>query len=869
MLTFDVPTGWSAVALIILAGVVLAADLPATTVALLSGTTTNPANVVQANSVRLASEGGGSPAFTIPALMPGESVDRAIGIRSTGSGDARLDLAVVPEDAGPLITDLASGLSLTVDRCRNGVWATTTPVAGVPTPPADGAKLACAVTPGAKPSVETVYQGPIVPRGAPAAGDATPTPQAIQLVDRLIAGDRADFRVRVAVPAMPPDATVPPARQGAVSFEWRATGLGSNLAGTPLIGAPPPPVVATATATPVVSATATAIPTATATGTALPTATATASPTATLSPYGGTALAFDGMVDAMQVGWTQAIGPLSGRTTWTFEAWVNPADLSVARVIYSEAAANGDALAIRLAPEGSGATRLEVGLRHGGAIDWSGATVASGTMAVGTWTNVAAAFEAGTRLDLAVNGATIASLATAGATTVPDVVPVTSRVARAGDAANGAPFAGVIDEVRAWSYARTYDGVDTTYAQKLLGIEDGLILHYPMGVYAANGSDAKGLTLVDQSPSKVVGTLSGGVRWVTSRVPVDRPATPLGLQLATGSDTGQSASDRITRLSSVTIEGSVGGDDTVSLSIDGGATIATTVLASNGKFTATIPVAGGDISVVARATDVRGRTSTWSSPLSFTVKTTGARVTSILRNPLVPGSPPSFTVNFDESVWGVTQASFVPKTGVGLLGTPKIQSVTGSGTTYVVALNVSGVSGNLATVGVQLGSTGATDVAGNAPAGVAAGVVPETFVIRQRQVVTDTSWQSPNGSVADYAWRQGGWGGLLGDYPAGTMIIWAGGDCEYCDRTFSKVLPNAGLITSLTIDLTLDDYHWVYVNNTYTGKLGTTWNIIYTHNLTSNAYLGGPGTMVRVDGHNYGGPAGFMASVAVASVEVP
>ena len=72
-----------------------------------------------------------------------------------------------------------------------------------------------------------------------------------------------------------------------------------------------------------------------------PTATATASATATLSPYGGTALAFDGMVDAMQIGWTQAVGPLSGRSAWTFEAWVNPADLSIPRVIYAEAAATG------------------------------------------------------------------------------------------------------------------------------------------------------------------------------------------------------------------------------------------------------------------------------------------------------------------------------------------------------------------------------------------------------------------------------------------------------------------------------------------------------------------------------------------------
>ena len=173
MLTFDVPTGWSAVALVVLVAVLLAVDLPGLTVALLTAGTGNPANEVQANTVRLATEGGEGPAFVVPALMPGETVDRAIGIRSTGTGDARLDLAVVPETTGALVSDLATGLSLTVDRCRNGAWATTTPVVGVATPPVGGARLACAVTPGALPSVEALYQGPIIPRGAVTTGGAT------------------------------------------------------------------------------------------------------------------------------------------------------------------------------------------------------------------------------------------------------------------------------------------------------------------------------------------------------------------------------------------------------------------------------------------------------------------------------------------------------------------------------------------------------------------------------------------------------------------------------------------------------------------------------------------------------------------------
>ena len=75
--------------------VAFAVDLPGLTVALLTAGTGNPANEVQANTVRLATEGGEGPAFVVPALMPGETVDRAIGIRSTGTGDAQIGRAHV------------------------------------------------------------------------------------------------------------------------------------------------------------------------------------------------------------------------------------------------------------------------------------------------------------------------------------------------------------------------------------------------------------------------------------------------------------------------------------------------------------------------------------------------------------------------------------------------------------------------------------------------------------------------------------------------------------------------------------------------------------------------------------------------------
>jgi hypothetical protein len=714
------------------------------TQSLLSATTSHPGNDVQANTVRLVGTGDGSPAFAVPALMPGESVDRTFGITSTGTGDARLDLVVVPDGSGPLVTDLASGLSLTVDRCLNGTWATTTPVTGVPTPLAAGAQLACAVTPGAVPSVQALYQGPIVPRGA-VGGAATPTPQAIALANRIVPGDRAEFRARVSLPALPPATTPAADRQGAVSFEWRATGLGSNLAGTPLMGAPAPPAVATATATGLPSATATA--TALATATTIPTATATASPTATLSPYGGTALAFDGLVDAMQIGWTEAVGPLSGRSAWTFEAWVNPADLSTPRVIYAEAAATGDALAIRLAPGSSGTTRLEVGLRHAGALEWSGATVASGTMAVGAWSHVAVAYDAGVRLDLAVNGATIASLATTAATTAPDVVPVTSRVARPGDATTGAPFAGIVDEVRAWSLARTYAVTDTTFAQKLLGSEPGLILHFPMGAYAAAGNDAKGITLLDQSPSAITATLSGGVRWVPSRAPVDRPATPRDLRLAAGSDVGASATDRITNQTMVTMTGTGSPGSVIALFVNGVASPYSGTVSSNGTFYVSAYVTSGVPEVTARAIGTTNLPSMTSATATFTVDTT-LPVPGTITAATIEGSP----------VVTLAGASDTGHPGAGL-ATAQLQVAVPSPPTVVfedIGSPVSLPSSGGATLTVPASWAGfnrfriaVTDVAGNiaftAPINIGTDNVPPTVSILTRYPVTDVAsvWNQP------------------------------------------------------------------------------------------------------------------------------
>lgn len=600
----DLPPVRIVAAIIGLVLAALAMDLPAATLALFSAGTANPGNAVQAGTVRLAADGGGGPAFTIPALVPGESVDRAIGITSTGTGDARLDLAVLPESSGALVTDPATGLALSVDRCLNGIWATTTPVTGVATPPSGGAVLACAATPGAVPSVQAIYHGPIVARGLTGPGTPTATPQVIPGIDRLAAGGRAEFRLRASLPTVAPGATAPTGQQGAVTFEWRATGLGTNLGGTPLAAPPATPVTATpGPVAPIVPPVATAVPVAP-TAFPLPTSTAVPAPTATFPAYAGAALALDGVADAVQVGWTAQVGPLSGRPDWTLEAWVNPADLSTSRVLYAEADATGDVLAIRVVPGTAGATRLEVGLRHAGTLEWSGADLPAGAVATGTWSHLAVAFDEGARLDLAANGVIVSSLGTAAATTRPSATATVARLARPAAATTGSPFAGAIDEVRAWSVARTYVAADVTYRQKLVGVEAGLVLHFPMGAYGAGGTDARGLTLADQSPSALVGTLLEGVQWTASRAPVDRPATPLNLGLTSATDSGTSQGDGITNRTAVVVTGRAAAGSVVTLAVNG-ATVAgaTATTPASGTFEIPVTLATGSSAITAAATD--------------------------------------------------------------------------------------------------------------------------------------------------------------------------------------------------------------------------------------------------------------------------
>ena len=202
---------------------------PLPTVASFAASTVNGNGFVQAGTLRLESVPGASPAFTIPALLPGESVERVYTITQGGSTDASLTLDVVPATQGRLTLDPESGLQVDIARCDVGAWVAGSGTSGL-TP------YECVATNGGGPtSGATVYQGPLVPRMNP----ASTAPASIPVVARVAPGATVSVRVRASLPIGAASWTQDVANSSAdrtatVSLDWRANPIAVNLAGNPL-----------------------------------------------------------------------------------------------------------------------------------------------------------------------------------------------------------------------------------------------------------------------------------------------------------------------------------------------------------------------------------------------------------------------------------------------------------------------------------------------------------------------------------------------------------------------------------------------------------------------------------------------------------
>jgi len=496
------------------------------TVASFLAASSNPFNTMQAGTVRLAGETDGSPLFDLRALLPGETVDRAVAVENAGTNSVHLELGVSAPgaDGDAPALDPVRGIQLRVDQCKTGPWIEATTAPGTATPPVAGRRLVCqGATPGAGATVVPVYEGPALPRGVTKPNAPTPTVMPVPVPGVFNPGERASLRVRASLPdSVPGEVGDSRAPGTSLDFTWRASDVGVNLAGTPLGNARGTPVTQTPPA-PVPTGTATpATPSTVATRTSTPTATATATATASIEypAYGGMAVELDGGNDAVAVSWSGTTS-LAQRSNWSFDLWLRPSSVNGARTIYAENDVSGaEVLAIRL-NEG----RPEVGTRViSRAVPWQWIAVSTApALPANVWSHLSVSFAAGSAVRIDVNGSTIASETDgSGGRLASPSVATNSQMIGWSASGNSAAFAGTIDEVRFWGDARTVGQVVATMPVRLRGVEAGLLVYYPI-----LSTETRGVTIADASDHGHSGILSGGLRWVRSTAPISGIA-PVG-----------------------------------------------------------------------------------------------------------------------------------------------------------------------------------------------------------------------------------------------------------------------------------------------------------------------------------------------------
>ncbi|MFF8958672.1 LamG-like jellyroll fold domain-containing protein [Streptomyces sp. NPDC014894] len=209
--------------------------------------------------------------------------------------------------------------------------------------------------------------------------------------------------------------------------------------------------------------------------------------------HGETALQLNGTNTFLDLGAAAGLG-FAAHNQYTVEAWIRPQ-------------AAGGPLVARWAGAGSGGFRFalnpdgRLSVQHA-----TGAVVTSTqTVAAGVYTHVAAVYD-GTTVALYVNG----TLSGSGAVTYTSDGAAGLRI---GSAQAGGFFAGVIDEVRIWTRARSGDELAEDLGHRLIGNEPGLAGYYRL-------DEGSGTRAYDQTDTAAHATLTGTASWVTSGAPV-------------------------------------------------------------------------------------------------------------------------------------------------------------------------------------------------------------------------------------------------------------------------------------------------------------------------------------------------------------
>ncbi|MBU6286820.1 MAG: Ig-like domain-containing protein, partial [Chloroflexi bacterium] len=220
--------------------------------------------------------------------------------------------------------------------------------------------------------------------------------------------------------------------------------------------------------------------------------------------------------------------------------------------------------------------------------------------------------------------------------------------------------------------------------------------------------------------------LQGSSLFTTQIIVIDTtaPSAPAGLALTAATDTGTSATDGTTNVTSVVVTGSAEAGATVTLKDAGSAISGASGPATNGTFTISATLAPGTHTITATATDSAGNVSSVSSVLSVTIDQTAPTVTGV-NSTLANGSYNAtksvpITVTFTEPVTVVTTGGTPQLTlRTGSTATTPVNYTSGSGTTvltFTYTVGANDTSADLdyaATTSLGLNGGSIKDAAGN------------------------------------------------------------------------------------------------------------------------------------------------------------
>ncbi|WP_434632129.1 Ig-like domain-containing protein [Chromobacterium sp. CV08] len=193
------------------------------------------------------------------------------------------------------------------------------------------------------------------------------------------------------------------------------------------------------------------------------------------------------------------------------------------------------------------------------------------------------------------------------------------------------------------------------------------------------------------------------------------PAAPTGLALSAATDTGVSHSDGVTDNNRPTVTGSAAAGSTVTVYVDGTA-VGTTTADGSGVWSYSLasPLADGNHSIRATATDIAGNVGGQSTGYNITVDTTAPQASISATGPLnTTASTLSYQITFSKPVASFTAASLDLVATGSAHGT--IAGVTAvNATSYVVQLTGVGGDGSLS---LTIKGGAVSDRAGNPLAG--------------------------------------------------------------------------------------------------------------------------------------------------------